>query len=65
MLKTWWMVGFGLLSTLSAGDAFNIIVAILSRLLGFVLCDPMGGSDGQAGVGRGGVGTVGAVRGGV
>src|SRR6266545_6286158 len=48
-----------------SGDALNIIVVRPSRLLGFVFCDPIGGSDGQEGVGPGGVGAVGAVRGGV
>jgi hypothetical protein len=46
------------------GDAFHIIIAVLSGLLGFVFWDPIRGSDGQTGVGSGGVGTVGAVRGG-
>jgi hypothetical protein len=56
---------FSLLGPISSGDVFNIIVAVPSRLLGLVLCDPIGGSDGQAGVVPGGVGAVGAVRGGV
>jgi hypothetical protein len=56
---------FLLLSGISAGDAFNIIVAVRSRLHGVVFRDPIGGSDGQAGVVPGGVGAVGAVRGGV
>ncbi len=52
-------------AVISVGDAFNIIVAVLSRLRGFVFCDPTGGSDGQEGVVPGGVGAVGAVCGGV
>ena len=47
------------------GDAFNIIVAVRVEASRIVFCDPTGGSDGQAGVGPGGVGTVGAVCGGV
>jgi hypothetical protein len=54
-----------LVSGVSGGDALNIIVAVHRCFVGFVFCDPAGGSDGQAGVGSGGVGAVGAVRGGV
>jgi hypothetical protein len=53
------------LGAFQGGDPFNIIVAVWSRLLGLVFCDPIGGSDGQEGVVPGGVGAVGAVRGGV
>ena len=56
---------FWLLNTIWRGDSFNIIVAVLSRLRGFVLRDPTGGIDGQEGVVPRGVGAVGAVRGGV
>jgi len=58
-------LAFCLLSAIWRGDSFNIIVAVLSRLRGFVFRDPIGGIDGQEGVVPGGVGAVGAVRGGV
>ena len=40
-----------------------IVLAEASRV--HVLCDPIGGFDGQEGVGPNAVGTVGAVRGGI
>jgi hypothetical protein len=65
MLKHARTAAFSLLRAIQPGDAFNIIVAVLSRLRGFVFRDPTGGIDGQEGVVPGGVGAVGAVRGGV
>ncbi len=38
---------FVLLGRMASGDAFNIIVAAPSRLIGFVFCNPTGGIDGD------------------
>ena len=57
--------GFPCSARSGVAGALHIIIAVLSRVRGFVFCDPTGGSDGQEGVGPGGVGAVGAVRGGV
>jgi hypothetical protein len=57
------LAAFTLLSGISAADPFNIIAVLVSRLDGFVFCDPSGGIDGQEGVGPGRIGSVDAVCG--
>jgi hypothetical protein len=58
-------VVFPLVKVFSDGEILNIMVAASWRIHGLMFRDPTGGRDGQEVVGSGGVGVVGAVRGGV